>query len=128
MKGCHKRLRIVHTIEFGNGGSNIQIMRVAVYEEQWVSPANIHDERYHFGYMHFGATYLESFMYQFVFVRLILENEDIGNWVLVSLVILNLTFCSNFLEWNKKIGDSGPFVYSNGCTVYIYTFKGRKKI
>ncbi|XP_052192467.1 uncharacterized protein LOC127801401 isoform X2 [Diospyros lotus] len=44
VKGCHKRLRIVHTIEFSNGGSNIQIMRVAVYEEQWVSPANIHDE------------------------------------------------------------------------------------
>ncbi|KAJ4727282.1 Calycin-like [Melia azedarach] len=44
VKGCHKRLRIVHTIEFGNGGSDIQIMRVAVYEEQWVSPANIRDE------------------------------------------------------------------------------------
>ncbi|KDP28871.1 hypothetical protein JCGZ_14642 [Jatropha curcas] len=39
VKGCHKRLRIVHTIEFSNGGSDIQIMRVAVYEEQWVSPA-----------------------------------------------------------------------------------------
>ncbi|XP_065859125.1 uncharacterized protein [Euphorbia lathyris] len=44
VKGCHKRLRIVHTIEFNNGGSDIQIMRVAVYEEQWVSPANIRDE------------------------------------------------------------------------------------
>ncbi|XP_057981385.1 uncharacterized protein LOC131166817 [Malania oleifera] len=44
VKGCHKRLRIVHTIEFNNGGSDIQIMRVAVYEEQWVSPANIHDQ------------------------------------------------------------------------------------
>ncbi|GKU88519.1 hypothetical protein SLEP1_g2771 [Rubroshorea leprosula] len=43
VKGCHKRLRIVHTIEFSNGGSDIQIMRVAVYEEQWVSPANIGD-------------------------------------------------------------------------------------
>ncbi|XP_058008259.1 uncharacterized protein LOC131182898 [Hevea brasiliensis] len=43
VKGCHKRLRIVHTIEFNNGGSDIQIVRVAVYEEQWVSPANIHD-------------------------------------------------------------------------------------
>ncbi|XP_022770156.1 uncharacterized protein LOC111313727 isoform X2 [Durio zibethinus] len=36
VKGCHKRLRIVHTIEFGNGGSDIQIMRVATYEEEWV--------------------------------------------------------------------------------------------
>ncbi|OMO69629.1 hypothetical protein CCACVL1_19374 [Corchorus capsularis] len=44
VKGCHKRLRIVHTIEFGNGGSEVQIMRVAVYEEQWVSPAHIRDE------------------------------------------------------------------------------------
>ncbi|OVA11293.1 hypothetical protein BVC80_1587g16 [Macleaya cordata] len=44
VKGCHKRLRIVHTIEFSNGGSDIQIMRVAVYEEQWVSPANLISE------------------------------------------------------------------------------------
>ncbi|XP_015938822.1 uncharacterized protein LOC107464421 [Arachis duranensis] len=41
VKGCHKRIRIVHTIEFNNGGSDIQIMRVAVYEEEWVSPASI---------------------------------------------------------------------------------------
>ncbi|XP_059651649.1 uncharacterized protein LOC132299184 [Cornus florida] len=43
VKGCHKRLRIVHTIEFSNLASDIQIMRVAVYEEEWVSPANIPD-------------------------------------------------------------------------------------
>ncbi|KAH7687535.1 Lipocalins domain-containing protein [Dioscorea alata] len=44
VKGCHKRLRIVHTIEFSEGGSNIQITRVAVFEEQWISPANLYDE------------------------------------------------------------------------------------
>lgn len=44
VKGCHMRLRIVHTIEFSNGGSDIQILRVVVYEEEWVSPANAHDE------------------------------------------------------------------------------------
>ncbi|KAL5216840.1 hypothetical protein ABZP36_008241 [Zizania latifolia] len=44
VKGCHKRLRIVHTIEFNEGGANIQIVRIAVYEEQWVSPAHIHVE------------------------------------------------------------------------------------
>ncbi|KAL5724014.1 hypothetical protein ACHQM5_007332 [Ranunculus cassubicifolius] len=43
VKGCHKRLRIVHTIEFNNGGSDIQIMRVAVYEEQWITTANLSD-------------------------------------------------------------------------------------
>ncbi|XP_057764116.1 uncharacterized protein LOC130985259 isoform X2 [Salvia miltiorrhiza] len=43
VKGCHKRLRVVHTIEFSNGGSDIQIMRIAVYEEEWVSPAAIPD-------------------------------------------------------------------------------------
>ncbi|GMH17202.1 hypothetical protein Nepgr_019043 [Nepenthes gracilis] len=43
VKGCHKRLRIMHTIELSNGGADIQILRVAIYEEQWVSPANIHD-------------------------------------------------------------------------------------
>ncbi|VAH34894.1 unnamed protein product [Triticum turgidum subsp. durum] len=44
VKGCHKRLRIVHTIEFSEGGANIQTVRVAVYEEKWASPANIHVE------------------------------------------------------------------------------------
>ncbi|XVF03479.1 hypothetical protein REPUB_Repub04eG0264700 [Reevesia pubescens] len=44
VKGCHKRLRIVHTIEFGNGGSDVQIMRVATYKEEWESPANLHDQ------------------------------------------------------------------------------------
>ncbi|KAI7749103.1 hypothetical protein M8C21_028846 [Ambrosia artemisiifolia] len=44
VKGCHKRLRIVHTIEFTDGGSDIQILRVAVYEEQWVSTANLADK------------------------------------------------------------------------------------
>lgn len=37
---------MVHTIEFSKGGSDIQILRVAAYEEQWVSPANISDLRY----------------------------------------------------------------------------------
>lgn len=44
VKGCHKRLRIVHTIEFSDGGSDIQIIRVAVYEEQWVNPVNLYYE------------------------------------------------------------------------------------
>ncbi|CAM8990897.1 unnamed protein product [Rhodiola kirilowii] len=43
-KGCHRRLRIVHTIDFNNGGADIQIMRVAVYEEEWDSPANMDDQ------------------------------------------------------------------------------------
>lgn len=45
VKGCHKRLRVVHTIEFANGGADIQIMRVGVYEEQWVSPSNYEEQR-----------------------------------------------------------------------------------
>ncbi|KAJ0258566.1 Dihydroorotate dehydrogenase [Hirschfeldia incana] len=44
VKGCHKRLRVVHTIEFANGGADIQIMRVGVYEEQWVCPSNYEDQ------------------------------------------------------------------------------------
>ncbi|XP_059459221.1 uncharacterized protein LOC132188705 [Corylus avellana] len=44
VKGCHKRLRIIHTIEFNNSGSDIQIMRVAIYEEEWVSPASLPDQ------------------------------------------------------------------------------------
>ncbi|MFS8002437.1 putative dynamin central domain, Dynamin superfamily [Helianthus anomalus] len=45
-RSCHKRLRIVHTIEFSDGGSDIQILRVAVYEEQWVSTAHLANKRY----------------------------------------------------------------------------------
>ncbi|KAG9148832.1 hypothetical protein Leryth_027037 [Lithospermum erythrorhizon] len=41
VKGCHKRLRLVHTIEFSSGGSDIRTLRVAVFEEKWSSPANI---------------------------------------------------------------------------------------
>ncbi|KAF3340428.1 hypothetical protein FCM35_KLT16199 [Carex littledalei] len=41
VKGCHKRLRVVHTIAFNEGGANIDVIRVAVYEEQWVSPSNL---------------------------------------------------------------------------------------
>jgi hypothetical protein len=44
VKGCHKRLRVVHTIEFANGGADIQIMRVGVYEELWVSPSNYEEQ------------------------------------------------------------------------------------
>ncbi|KAK7277175.1 hypothetical protein RIF29_18326 [Crotalaria pallida] len=44
VKGCHKRIRIVHTIEFNDGGSDIQIMRVAVYEEEWVCPTFVDDQ------------------------------------------------------------------------------------
>uniref|UniRef100_A0A7N0UPK5 Uncharacterized protein n=1 Tax=Kalanchoe fedtschenkoi TaxID=63787 RepID=A0A7N0UPK5_KALFE len=44
VKGCHRRLRIIHTIDFNNGGADIQIMRVAVYEEEWTSPANMDDQ------------------------------------------------------------------------------------
>jgi hypothetical protein len=36
--GCRKWLRIVHTVEFSQGGAQLQIITVAVYEEQWVSP------------------------------------------------------------------------------------------
>ncbi|CAA7406764.1 unnamed protein product [Spirodela intermedia] len=44
VKGCHKRLRIVHTIEFSRGGTDVQIIRVAVFEEEWISPVNFPDE------------------------------------------------------------------------------------
>ncbi|CAD5321385.1 unnamed protein product [Arabidopsis thaliana] len=38
------KLRVVHTIEFANGGADIQIMRVGVYEELWVSPSNYEEQ------------------------------------------------------------------------------------
>ncbi|CAN0913979.1 hypothetical protein LINGRAHAP2_LOCUS28262 [Linum grandiflorum] len=44
VKGCHKRLRIVHTIQFSQGGADVQILRVAVYEEQWASPVILDDQ------------------------------------------------------------------------------------
>ena len=48
----------MHTIEFSNGGADIQILRVAVYEEQWVGPANIEEPRY--------SMYLYCFFREFV--------------------------------------------------------------
>nr|KAJ0196692.1 hypothetical protein LSAT_V11C700360050 [Lactuca sativa] len=36
---------IVNTIEFSDGCSNIQIMRVVVYGEQWVGTAHLSDKR-----------------------------------------------------------------------------------
>ncbi|KAG2289262.1 hypothetical protein Bca52824_048866 [Brassica carinata] len=42
---AHKRPRVVHTIESANGGVDIQIMKVDVYEEKLVSSLNSEDQR-----------------------------------------------------------------------------------
>lgn len=39
--GKHKRLRLVHTIAIMESGEEIQVLRVAVYEEQWMGPCNM---------------------------------------------------------------------------------------
>ncbi|XP_078437691.1 dihydroorotate dehydrogenase (DUF3598) [Wolffia australiana] len=44
VKGCHKRLRVVHTIEFSQGGADVQIIRVSVFEEQWDNAVNLDDD------------------------------------------------------------------------------------
>lgn len=40
VRGCHKRLRLVHTIALKEGGSVIDVLRLAVYEEEWMGPSH----------------------------------------------------------------------------------------
>lgn len=39
--GKHRRLRLVHTIAIMESGEEIQVLRVALYEEQWTGPRNM---------------------------------------------------------------------------------------
>ncbi|KAG0595738.1 hypothetical protein M758_UG192800 [Ceratodon purpureus] len=39
--GKHRRLRLVHTIAIMESGEEIQVLRVAAYEEQWMGPLNM---------------------------------------------------------------------------------------
>ncbi|KAG0573557.1 hypothetical protein KC19_VG188200 [Ceratodon purpureus] len=39
--GTHRRLRLIHTIAIMESGEEIQVLRVTVYEEQWMGPLNM---------------------------------------------------------------------------------------
>ncbi|BBN06499.1 hypothetical protein MPTK1_3g21680 [Marchantia polymorpha subsp. ruderalis] len=39
--GGHKRLRIVHTVSVESEGEQVEVLRVAVYEEEWMGPCNM---------------------------------------------------------------------------------------
>eukprot|EP01018_Ginkgo_biloba_P035123 Gb_22170 [translate_table: standard] len=41
VKGCHKRLRLVHTIAVKEGGSEVQLLRLVLYEEEWMAPSHL---------------------------------------------------------------------------------------
>ncbi|GLJ46882.1 hypothetical protein SUGI_0988890 [Cryptomeria japonica] len=41
VRGCHKRLRLVHTIALKEGGAEIEVLRLAVYEEEWMGPSHL---------------------------------------------------------------------------------------
>eukprot|EP00252_Welwitschia_mirabilis_P020878 TRINITY_DN5214_c0_g1_i1.p1 TRINITY_DN5214_c0_g1~~TRINITY_DN5214_c0_g1_i1.p1 ORF type:complete len:490 (+),score=94.88 TRINITY_DN5214_c0_g1_i1:131-1600(+) len=41
VKGCHKRLRVVHTIALKEGGAEVELLRLAVYEEEWIGPSHL---------------------------------------------------------------------------------------
>ncbi|MCO5591609.1 hypothetical protein L7F22_045598 [Adiantum nelumboides] len=41
VRGGHTRLRLVHTIAVEEGGESIQLLRVAVYNEEWMGPQNM---------------------------------------------------------------------------------------
>lgn len=96
VKGCHKRLRVVHTIEFSNGGSDIQIMRVAVYEEEWVSPANIPD-----------TSELELDLEPFSQRKRVQPSELTGSWKVFEMSATPIYGEDLTLEEGK----SAPYVY-----------------
>ncbi|KAL3693411.1 hypothetical protein R1sor_007062 [Riccia sorocarpa] len=39
--GGHKRLRVVHTVQIESEGEQVEVLRVAVYEEEWMGPCNM---------------------------------------------------------------------------------------
>lgn len=41
VRGGHSRLRLVHTISVEEGGESVQLLRVAVYHEEWMGPCNM---------------------------------------------------------------------------------------
>ncbi|PIN18354.1 hypothetical protein CDL12_08973 [Handroanthus impetiginosus] len=96
VKGCHKRLRVVHTIEFSNGGSDIQILRIAVYEEEWVSPANIPD-----------SSELELDLKPFSQRKRVQPSELTGSWKVFEVSATPI------------YGDNTPTDEGNG-TPYVY--------
>ncbi|KAH6772843.1 dihydroorotate dehydrogenase [Perilla frutescens var. hirtella] len=96
VKGCHKRLRVVHTIEFSNGGSDIQIMRVAAYEEEWVSPANIPD-----------TSELELDLKPFSQRKRVQPSELAGSWKVFEMSATPIYGEDMTLEEGK----SAPYVY-----------------
>ncbi|CAH9096399.1 unnamed protein product [Cuscuta europaea] len=95
VKGCHKRLRMVHTIEFSNGGSDIQILRVAVYEEQWVCPTNLSD---------LSDTEME--MKPFSQRRRVQPRELAGSWK-----VLEMSATPVYGEGDCTISNVVPYVY-----------------
>ncbi|GFP90511.1 hypothetical protein PHJA_001195000 [Phtheirospermum japonicum] len=96
VKGCHKRLRVVHTIEFSNGGSDIQIMRVAVYEEEWVSPSNIPD-----------SSELELDLKPFSQRKRVQPSELTGSWKVFEVSATPIYGDDITIEE----GNSAPYVY-----------------
>ncbi|KAL3613665.1 hypothetical protein CASFOL_041739 [Castilleja foliolosa] len=96
VKGCHKRLRVVHTIEFSNGGSDIQIMRVAVYEEEWVSPSNIPD-----------SSELELDMKPFSQRKRVQPSELTGSWKVFEVSATPIYSDDITIEE----GNAAPYVY-----------------
>lgn len=66
----HKRLRLVHTIALKEGGSEVQLMRLAVYKEEWIGPG-------HLEYMSdIGETPLEPISQQ----QRISPSDLVGTW------------------------------------------------
>lgn len=83
----------MHTIEFSNGGSDIQILRVAVYEEQWISPANLSDERY----LYLVFDYIG---YNSAMSIQILLNPILYFWTWVRFILLCIYFMAYNIEGN----------------------------
>lgn len=97
VRGCHKRLRLVHTIALREGGTEVQLMRLAVYKEQWIGPS-------HLEYMsETGETLLEPISQQ----RRISPSELVGTWKVFEI---SATAILEDLEENTP-EKRPPFVY-----------------
>nr|CAB3485304.1 unnamed protein product [Digitaria exilis] len=106
VKGCHNRLRIVHTIEFNEGGANIQIVRVAVYEEKWSSPATIHVEDFLTNCIYFLCSDTLVDIKPFSQRSRTKPSELTGSWKVYEVSATPI-----FSDEMQELEGSAPFVY-----------------
>lgn len=97
VRGCHERLRLVHTIAVKEGGTEVQLMRLAVYKEKWLGPS-------HLEYMsETGETPLEPLSQQ----KRISPSDLVGTWK-----VFEISATAIIEDWEENTPEKRPpFVY-----------------